>query len=132
MDREQVLRRALWATAVFNLGGAVMLGFPASPPAQLAGMPADVPLLYRALTAMFVLLFGGAYAWLAAQPAIDRPFVRFGAIGKSCAFATVLLLWLAGVAAGRSVAVFSGDLAFAALFFWCLAGLQPPGPGNRT
>jgi hypothetical protein len=34
------------------------------------------------MTALFVLLFAGAYAWLAMQPTINRPFVAFGAIAR--------------------------------------------------
>lgn len=122
--RVATLRRALWAAGLANLGGALLFAFPASPPGALAGLPADVPAVYRALAALFVLLFGGAYAWLAAQPAIDRPFVRFGAIGKTCAFATFLLLWLGGAASARSVGLMSADLVFAGLFFW---GAAAPG-----
>lgn len=122
MDREIVLRRVLWAAALFNVGGAMMFGFPALPAGQLAGLPTDVPVSYRAFSALFVLLFGGAYAWLAAQPAINRPFVAFGAIGKTCAFATGLALWLGGHFAGRGVLILSGDLVFAALFAWSLLG----------
>jgi hypothetical protein len=124
MNRELVLRRSLWAAAFFNVGGAVMFGFPSLPTGQMAGLPADVHPVYRAFVALFVLLFGGAYAWLAAQPAINRPFVAFGAIGKTCAFVTAVLLWLAGQIAGMGVAIFTGDLALAALFFWGLMGMR--------
>ena len=129
MNRERLLRRSLWAAAVANLGGAVLFGFPDSALGQLAGLPAAVPPLYRAMTAAFVLLFGGAYAWLAAQPRINRPFVAFGAIGKTAAFLTVTALSLAGAAAARSVAVLSADLVLAALFVWGLAGTR--GDGGR-
>jgi hypothetical protein len=120
MDRDRLLHRALAVAAVFNLGGAVLFAFPASGLGAVAGLPPDVPVAYRAMTALFILLFGGAYAWLAAQETIDRPFVAFGAIGKASAFLVVLLLWLAGEAAAQSVALISGDLLFAALFAWCL------------
>ena len=94
MSREHVLRPALWTAAFFNLAGAYPFAFPASSLGQFAGLPADVPVVYRAMTALFVLLFGGAYAWLAMQPTINRPFVAFGAIGKAAAFMTVVVLWL--------------------------------------
>ncbi len=123
MDRETLLRRALWTAAVFNVGGAVMFGFPGLPTGQLAGLPADVPVVYRAFTALFVLLFGGAYAYLAAQPVINRPFVAFGAIGKTGAFLTGLVLFFGGQFTGRGLMILSGDLLFAALFAWCLLGL---------
>ncbi len=122
MDREQILRRALGTAAVFNAAGAMLFAFPAGVFGDLAGLPAVVPAVYRGLTALFVLLFGGAYAWLAVQPTINRPFVAFGAIGKASAFFLVLILWIAGEVPVRGVAMISGDLAFAALFAWCLAG----------
>ena len=120
--RDRFMRRALWATAVFNAGGAFLFAFPSSLPGQLAGLPPDVPPVYRALVTLFVLMFGGAYAWLATQTKIDRPAVAFFAIGKSAAFTIVLCLWLMGAAAARSVLAVSGDLAFAAIFAWWLAG----------
>jgi hypothetical protein len=122
MPREAILRKVLWLAAAANVGGAALFAFPAWWPAQLAAFPADAPIFYRAFTALFVLLFGGAYAWLASQPAIDRPFVAFGAIGKACAFLTVAGLWLAGEAGLPAVAVLGADLALAAALFWGLAG----------
>ncbi len=122
MDRERILRRALGTSAVFNAVGAMLFAFPAGVFGDLAGLPGAVPAVYRGLTALFVLLFGGAYAWLAVQPAINRPFVAFGAIGKASAFFLVLVLWIAGELPARGVMMISGDLAFAALFAWCLAG----------
>jgi hypothetical protein len=98
MSREHVLRPALWTAAFFNLVGTFLFAFPASRLGQFAGLPSDAPAIYRALTALFVLLFGCAYAWLAMQPAINRPFVAFGAIGKAGAFLIVVLLWLRGAA----------------------------------
>ena len=132
MNRELILRRALWAAAAFNVGGAILFGFPASLPGRLAGLPETVPAAYRALTALFVLLFGGAYAWLAWQPSINRPFVAFGAIGKASAFSVFVLLWLAGEASPSSVGIIGGDLAFAGLFAWCLAGAQAAGPADEA
>jgi hypothetical protein len=120
MSREHVLRPALWTAAFFNLAGAFPFAFPASPMGQFAGLPADAPAVYRAMTALFVLLFGGAYAWLAMQPTINRPFVAFGAIGKAAAFVTVVLLWLSGAVPGSGVLAIVGDVLLALLFAWCL------------
>jgi hypothetical protein len=121
MTKDTFIRRVLWATAVFNLGGALLFAFPGSRPGQLVGLPAPVPAAYSVLLAFFVLLFGGAYAWLALQPTIDRPLVGFAAIGKTGAFCIALALWLIGEAPARSVLAVSGDLVFAGLFFWWLA-----------
>ena len=109
-------RRILWLSAFANLSGALLFALPASSLGQLAGLPAAVPLLYRAFVALFVLIFGGLYAWLAVQPVIHRPMVALAAIGKGSAFALVLLLWLAGAASVMSVALLSADLALAALY----------------
>ena len=120
MSREHVLRPALWTAAFFNLAGATPFAFPASSLGQFAGLPTDVPVIYRAMTALFVLLFGGAYAWLAMQPIIDRPFVAFGAIGKAAAFGVVVMLWLSGAVAAGGVLAMVGDILLALVFAWCL------------
>jgi hypothetical protein len=110
----------LWVCALFNVVGALLFTFPASSPSQLGGLPASAPPLYRGLTGLFIFLFGCAYAWLAAQPAINRPFVAFGAIGKAAAFAVVMVLWLAGETTATSVALMSGDLVLAGLLAYGL------------
>jgi hypothetical protein len=117
---DAVVRRALWASVVFNVFGALMFAFPDTLPGRMAGLPPDVPVLYRALLVLFVLLFAGAYAWLARAPHIDRPLLALGAIGKAAAFGTVALVWLAGAVPGRSLVPMGGDLGFAALFAWWL------------
>jgi hypothetical protein len=124
MDREVMLRRALWAAAFFNVGGAILFAFPAAFPGRLAGLPSDVPLIYRVFVAMFVLLFAGAYAYLGSARPLNRAFVAFGAIGKASAFLVALGLWLAGAVATRSVLIISGDAVLAALFAWGLMGTR--------
>lgn len=130
MISEVWMRRVLWTAVVFNLGGALMLAFPASALGQLAGLP-DAPAAYRVLVAMFVLLFGGMYAWLARQPVILRPMVLLGAIGKSAAFASVLVLWLMAEVPLRCVAVIAGDLVFAGLFLVWSVGAGQGAPASR-
>jgi hypothetical protein len=120
MSREHVLRPALWTAAFFNLVGTFLFAFPASRLGQFAGLPAQAPAIYRALTALFVLLFGCAYAWLAMQRTINRPLVAFGAIGKAGAFVVVVLLWLRGAVPATSVSAIVGDLVLAGVFLWCL------------
>ncbi len=116
MLTDSSFRRILWLSAVANLGGALLFALPAWPLGQLAGLPAEVPLFYRAFVALFVLIYGGMYAWLAMQPAIHRPMVALAALGKSSAFGLVLLLWLMGKASVMSVALLSADLGLAALY----------------
>ena len=124
MNKDKFIRRALWATAVFNLGGALLFAFPASVVGHLAGLPVPVPAPYAILLAFFVLLFGGAYAWLALQRNIDRPLVAFAAIGKAGAFAIFFTFWLVGDLPARSVLAASGDLIFAGLFLYWLLGTR--------
>lgn len=124
MSPESLLRGALWTAALANVGGATLFAFPASGLGPLVALPVDVPVIYRAFTALFVLLFAGAYAFLASQPAINRPFVAFGAIGKTAAFLAMLVLWVSGHATAPAVVLFSADLALAAVFLWSLARLR--------
>jgi hypothetical protein len=131
VDRQRKLRVILWAAAGFNVGGAIAFGFPESLSGRLMALPAGVPALYRALTALFILLFGGAYAWTAHRVPLFRPFVVFGAIGKAAAFAAAVLVWLAGACALDTVLVMSGDLVFAALFAWGLAGAPAAAAATR-
>jgi hypothetical protein len=121
MTRDDLMRRALWASVFFNLGGSLLFFFPASL-GRLAILPVPVPPAYSALLAFFIVLFGGAYAWLALQPRFDRPLVAFSAIGKAGAFAVVLACWVAGAVEGRAVLAITGDLVFAAIFAWWLLG----------
>ena len=113
-------RRLLWTAAAFNVFGAYVLAFPSHFVGTWLGLPSDVPAVYRAIVGSFVLLFGGAYAWLAAAKPIDRAMVAFGAIGKASVFALTVALFLASATTARMVALASGDLAFAGLFAWWL------------
>ncbi len=141
MDRNQLMRRALWASVVFNFGGALLFAFPASL-GQLAGFPGPVAHVYTASLALMVALFGGAYAWLARQPRIDRPLVAFCALGKAGFFAVVFVCWLLGEAPARGAIAASGDLVFAGIFAWWLlaesdthaasAGPRVAQPGDAT
>jgi len=128
MDRDQIIRRVLWAAAGFNVFGAVLFAFPDSSLGRLADLPTSVPVTYRAFVAMFVLLFAGAYAWMANQQSPNRPLLAFGAIGKASAFAVVAGLWLASAASTRALLAIAGDLAFAAVFAWWLVGARPGVP----
>lgn len=121
---DDLMRRILAASAVFNLGGALMFLFPDSV-GRLAALPSPVPLVYRVLVALFVVLFGGMYAWLSTQRLIVRPMVVLAAVGKASAFFATVGCWLVGAAAGIAVVAITGDLAFAALFTWWLLTASP-------
>lgn len=120
MNKDKFIRYVLWISAAFNLSGALLFAFPASPLGQFAGLPVPVPALYNILIAFFVVLFAGAYVWLACQPEIDRPLLGFSAIGKAGAFLVMCILWLFGEIPGRSVLAASSDLIFAGIFAWWL------------
>lgn len=118
--KTKFIRTALWVAAFFNLGGMFVFAFPEMAIGPLVGLPTDVPVVYRAVTAVFILLFGGAYAWLARQPVIDRPLIGLSAIGKAGVFAAIFILWLFSAVSGWLVLLISGDLVFAILFVWWL------------
>lgn len=122
MLRDRLMRRALAASAVFNLGGAVLFAFPDSSPGRLAGLSSAVPGIYSAMVAWFVLLFAGVYAWLARQAEIDRALVGFAAIGKAGAFSIFAACWILGQISGRAAFAGTGDLVFAGIFAWWLLG----------
>jgi hypothetical protein len=126
-DQDTFIRNVLWAAAFFNVVGAVAFGFPETV-GRLAGLPGNVPAVYAAMVSLFILLFGGAYAWLARSPVIDRPLLAFGAIGKTAAFLTVATLWLAGEVPFIAVFTITGDLVFAIVFArWLLATRETAG-----
>lgn len=120
MDRDGLMRRALGISVIYNFAGGCLFTFPSSSLGHLAGLPAAVPAPYRILLGFFVVLFGGAYAWLAFQPDIDRPLVAFATIGKAGAFGIILALWLTGRSPGRAVLAATGDLVLAGIFAWWL------------
>lgn len=124
MDRDAFMRRALWISVAYNLGGAFLFAFPSSSLGRLAGLPTLVAPIYSTLVAFFVALFAGAYAWLASQSHIDRPLVALSAIGKAGAFSVILVFWLFGQGPGRGVLAATGDLVLAGIFAWWLLGAQ--------
>ncbi|MGH7820566.1 MAG: hypothetical protein ACREQ9_12395 [Candidatus Binatia bacterium] len=117
--RDDLMRYALQATAFFNVGGALVFAFPDSL-GRLVGFPGGVPRVYSATIVIFVLLFAGAYAWLARQPRIDRPLVAMAAIGKASLVAAMVGFWLLGDVPARTVVAVSGDLVFVIVFCWWL------------
>jgi hypothetical protein len=123
MISDRLLRMALWATAAANLGVAGLITATDSALARFAGVPLPAPHpAYGLLLAMFIALFGLAYAWLARQQAISRAFVAFAAIGKTSAFAVTFALWLSQLVTGRWALLLGGDLLFAILFAAWLFG----------
>lgn len=87
---------------------------------QLAGLPLPVPRLYTWYIGLLILVFAGAYVWLARGPELDRPLVLVAAVLKAAFFAMAALCWYRGEASGSLVGVATIDLAFAAIFIWWL------------
>lgn len=121
MDKTIIMRRALWATAAWNCGGALSFFFPESI-GRLAGFPLPVSPFYTWFIAGVILIFGGAYAWMARQPRIPRSLIVVGALGKCAFFLAALLSWSLGEIPPLTLLGTSGDLIFAAIFVWWLAG----------
>jgi hypothetical protein len=126
VDRSVFMRRALWATAVFNAGACLAFLFPASL-GQVIGLPLPAPPVYVWFDALVIGTFAGIYAWLASSKEIDRPLVVVATIGKAGFFIVVFACWLRGEVPARAVAFACVDLVFAAIFCWWLV---QPGPGN--
>ena len=120
MNPDTILRRAFGVSVFYNLGGAFLFAWPSSPIGQMLGLPQSVPWLYCGVTALFIALFAGAYAWLATSPIIDRPLVVVAMLGKASFFVLILALWLLSEISGRMVLVASGDVVFAGIFAWWL------------
>jgi hypothetical protein len=131
VNRDKFIRCVLWVSVIFNLGGALLFAFPSSPLGQFAGLPVPVAPIYSMLLVFFVVLFGGAYAWLARQPNVDQPLIGFAAIGKAGVFVVIFTFWLLGEAPGRGVLVATGDLILAGIFIWWLLGARQ-GAGLRA
>jgi hypothetical protein len=121
MDRDQLIRRALHATAVMNAGAAPLFAFPETF-GWIMGLPAAVPRVYALMVGLFVGLFGAVYAVLARQRVIDRALVALAAAGKTSAVVIVFACWLLGELPARAVLLMGADLAFAAVFAWWLLG----------
>jgi hypothetical protein len=116
---QRTLRTALWTAAAFNAGASIVFAF-ASSLGSMVGLPQPVPRLYGVFIAMFVLLFSGAYAWLAWTPRIDRPVLALGAVGKFSAVVLALVFFSLGDLGPNALVAASGDLLFAGIFGWAL------------
>src|SRR5262245_43579778 len=130
MNKDRFMRGALWASVPYNLGGAALFAFPSSFLGQLVGLPTPVPPVYSALLAVFVLLFAGAYAWLACQPVIHRPLVALSALRQLGVFAVITAFWLFGAAPGLAVLGATGDLALGVGFVWWLVSTRQGAPAD--
>jgi hypothetical protein len=122
LPSDRLVRITLMISVPFNLIIAWMLLFPASALGALMQLPADVPMLYAALSAMFVAAFGLLYAWMPMQPVINREMLAFVSLCKASAFAVALTLWLLGLGGGTAALAAVGDIVLALIWMrWLLA-----------
>ena len=113
------LRGALLATAVMNTGAGIAFLPPAQGLRTLMGFPDGEP-LYLATVALFVLLFGAGYLWVALTGHPERLFIALSAAGKLGFVVVVVILWASGGLPLRALVTGLGDLPFGLLFAWWL------------
>ncbi|HXQ98944.1 MAG TPA: hypothetical protein VN798_01000 [Pseudomonas sp.] len=73
-------------------------------------------LVMRDLALALVGAFGCAYLYAAISPVRGRPFIAFGAVGKTLAAVTVFAHWLAGNTGWQLPIILLGDVLYTALF----------------
>jgi hypothetical protein len=127
---ERYVRASLAASFVANVGAAYVFAHPSSVVGALLGLPASIDPVYSGLCATFVALFGCAYGWLAMQPTLDRPLLWMGVVGKAGFFVLVASLWMRAAANDALVLAASGDMAFAAFWFWWLVRARHAASGG--
>lgn len=116
------MRTALFATAAMNLLAGLAFLPPASGLRALAGMPPGEHPLYLSTVALFVLLFGFGYLWVAVANRPERLFIALAAIGKLGFFALLVAFWAAGSLPVTAPLSGVGDLVFGLLFVKWLLG----------
>ena len=114
---DRVIRGALWATVALNALGVVVFALPALG-YRSSLLPVEVPRYFAAQICLTIGLFGGVYAWLAVQPAINRPLLVVGGLGKLGFFALTLIYAIAGDVPFGMALNATPDLLLAATFFW--------------
>lgn len=122
MKRDHVMRRVLVVAAIFNLVAASVVLFPDSI-GRFADLPRAESRFYSWMVSLFILLFGGVYAWLSRRPVIDRPLVVLAAVGKMGVFLVAFTCLLLGELSATAFAPAVGDMLFGLCFLWWLGGV---------
>ena len=135
MIPELWFRRALLATGVLNLGGALTLA-PVFPNLRvLAGLPEAGHPLYAWLLALWTLFFGLAYLRLAFAPTPERLFLQVATAGKASFTLLLVAFWLRGVLPIQAPLAGLSDLFFAMVFVVWLyqtRAVEKPGESLTT
>jgi hypothetical protein len=121
MNRDQVMRPALLAGAIFNLVAAAIFLFPGSL-GRVADLPAPSAVYQSWLIAVFIVIFAGLYLWLSQRPVIDRQMIVLAVFGKMGVFCVSVVCLLLGELSLMAFAPAAGDFLFALLFIWWLSG----------
>jgi hypothetical protein len=100
-----------------NALGVVVFALPALG-YRSALLPLEVPRYFAAQICLTIGLFGGVYAWLAMQPAINRALLVVGGLGKLGFFALTLIYAIAGDVPFGMALNATPDLVLAAIFLW--------------
>jgi hypothetical protein len=119
MSGAAATRVALWASVALNLFGAWLFLTPAVGGSS-SMLPLDPPPFYAAQIGMVILIFAGAYAWLASRRPIDRPLLTVGAAGKIGFFTVSAAFWAAGDLTFEQAAQATPDLVLGSIFAWHL------------
>jgi hypothetical protein len=114
---DRVIRAALWSSVALNLLGVAVF-LPAALGRASALLPVPAPRFYAGQVGLTIALFCGVYGWLARQPAISRPLVVVGALGKLGFFLLFVAYWAAGDLPLAAVLQATPDLLLAAVFLW--------------
>ena len=123
---EPWFRRALVATGVVNVLGALTFVPANRATRDLLGLPANTDPLYLWIIASWVFGFGVAYLWLARQRRPEWLFVAIAAFGKLSFAAILAAAWSTGAIPLRGAAGGLWDLVFGLMFVsWLIAHRDP-------
>ena len=109
------MRRALLATALMNVFGALCFVPSITAGRELAGLPPAHP-FYLWILAIWIGGFGLVYLWLGLTGSPDRAFLAIAAIGKLSFWALLLVYCLAGDLPALAPLLGLGDLFFGIIF----------------
>lgn len=117
MDKEKIMKWTLIVGALFNFFAATVILFPDTIGA-FSGLPASGSPFYNRMIAMFILVFGFIYGWLATNKEINRSIVGVAIIGKFGVFIVATLSFILGDIVFSAVMPAIIDLLFGFIFLW--------------
>jgi hypothetical protein len=117
------------SAACFNWLAGLPLIVATAPFAAILGLELNATAsLFIHLTAMVIVVFGGAYALIARDPVRYRVYIPLGIVLKLCVVTIVCGAWLSGDISWPLPALAAGDIIFAALFWRYLRATAPSSP----